>query len=89
MNRHNSKTSVGSIESSRGGRMKESPTHMIIQRDGTNELLLLSVQHLVNGGLTRMKLNEKATYKVDLNSRKQERGVIISFGNYPLFTSRQ
>lgn len=89
MERYNSKGSVGSIESSRGGRKKEAPTHMIIQRDGSNELLLLPVSNLVNGGLTRMKLNEKATFKVDLAGRKQERGVIISFGIYSSVASRE
>ena len=78
MQRHNSKASVWSMGSSRGASgKKEAPTHMIIQRDHSNDVLVLPVSHLVNGGVTRMKLNEKATFKIDLNSRKQERGVII------------
>lgn len=83
MQRYNSKGSVGSMESSRGDRKKEAPTHMVVRRDGTDELIILPVSNLVNGGLTRIKVNEKATFKVDLNSRKQERGMVLSLGNYP------
>ena len=80
MQRHNSKASVGSMESSRGGGKKQAPSHMIIQRENTEDMLLLPVTHLVNAVVTRIKLNETATFKADLNSRKQERGVIVSFG---------
>lgn len=83
MQRYNSKGSVGSVQSCRSDRKKEGPSHMVIRRDGTDELIVLPVSNLVNGGLTRIKVNEKATFKVDLNSRKQERGMILSFGNYP------
>lgn len=80
MHRHNSKESVGSIESTHGTGKKQMPTHMIIQREDNNELFLLPVTHLVNASVTRIKPNETATFKLDLNSRKQDRGVVLSYG---------
>lgn len=82
MQRHNSKASVGSVESSRGGGRKPAPTHVIIQRENSDDLLLLPVTHLVNAVATRIKLNDTATFKIDLNSRKQERGMVVSFGKF-------
>lgn len=87
MHRHNSKASVGSVELARGGGKKQAPTHMIVQRENSDEVVLLPVTHLVNGSVTRIKSNETATFKIDLNSRKQERGVVVSFGKLLLLVS--
>ena len=56
---------------------------MIIQREGDNEMVMLPVSNLVNGASARMKLHDRATFKIDINSRKQERGMIILFGECP------
>ena len=83
MKRHGSKASVTSVTSScRATEKKSLPTHMIIQRENDNEMILLPVTHLVNSSVTRIKLNNTATFKVDLNSRKQERGRILQLGEY-------
>ena len=51
-------------------------------------MLLLPVTHLVNSSVARIRLNNTATLKCDLNSRKQERGRIIQLGEYLIrFTS--
>lgn len=58
MQRHGSKGSVTSVtSSSRASEKKILPTHMIIQREQDNEMLLLPVTHLVNSSVTGMKLN--------------------------------
>ncbi len=83
MQRHGSIGSVTSVtSSSRTGEKKNLPTHMIIQRENDNQLMLLPVTHLVNSSVTRIKLNNTATFKSDLNNRKQERGRIIQLGEY-------
>jgi hypothetical protein len=83
MQRHDSKRSVTSVSSSsRAGEKKNLPTHMIIQRDNDNKIILLPVTHLVNSSVARIKLNNTATFKSDLNNRKQERGRIIQLGEY-------
>ena len=82
MQRYESKGSVTSVTSSRCGERKVAPTHMIIQRESDNRMILLPVTHLVNGSVTRIKLNNTATFKTDLTSRKQERGRVIQLGNY-------
>ncbi|CAF1432902.1 unnamed protein product [Rotaria sordida] len=82
MQRYNSKNSITSIgSSSRVGEKKPLPTHMIIQRENDNRMILLPVTHLVNSSVARVKLNNTATFKTDLNNRKQERGRILQFGN--------
>ncbi|CAF1310565.1 unnamed protein product [Rotaria magnacalcarata] len=81
MQRSKSIESVTSVASScRGGEKKASPTHMIIQREIDNKIMLLPVTHLVNISVTRIKINNTATFKVDNNSRKQYRGNIIQLG---------
>lgn len=81
MKRHDSKGSVTSVASScRTGGKKISPTHMIIQREHDNKLMLLPITHAVNSSVTSLKLNNTATFKCDLNNRKQERGRIIQLG---------
>ena len=82
MQRYESKGSVASATSSRCGERKLVPTHMIVQRESDNRMILLPVTHLVNGSATRLKLNNTATFKTDLSNRKQERGRIIHFGKY-------
>jgi hypothetical protein len=83
MQRHGSKGSITSVtSSSRPGEKKKLPTHMIIQRENDNQMMLLPVTHLVNSSVTRIKLNNTATFKSDLNNRKQERGRIVQLGNY-------
>ena len=78
MQRHNSKNSITSVgSSSRVGEKKPLPTHMIIQRENDNQMILLPVTDLVNSSVTRIKLNNMATFKTDLNNRKQERGRIL------------
>ncbi|UJR17458.1 hypothetical protein I4U23_004353 [Adineta vaga] len=83
MQRHNSKNSISSIGSSSrvGEKNKPSPTHMIIQRENDKQMILLPTTHLVNSSVTRIKLNDTATFKLDLNNRKQERGRILQLGN--------
>ncbi|CAF1397371.1 unnamed protein product [Rotaria magnacalcarata] len=81
MQRYNSIESIGSITSScRGGEKKSPPTHVIVQREGDNKMVLLPVTHLVNGSVTGIKINNTATFKEDINSRKQQRGKIIQLG---------
>ena len=80
MQRFNSKTSVRSMASSLSGDKREKPTHMIIQREGDQDMVMLPVSNLVNGAATRLKLHDRATFKIDLHSRKQERGTIVVFG---------
>lgn len=70
------------MSSSLAGDRREKPTHMIIQREGDQDMVMLPVSHLVNGAATRIKLYDRATYKIDLNSRKQERGTIVVFGKW-------
>lgn len=82
MERHNSKASVGSLTSSRAGNRREKPTHMIVQRENDNQMVMLPIANLVNGASARVKLNDKATFKPDINCRKQERGVIVLFGEW-------
>ncbi len=83
MQRHGSKGSVTSVtSSSRANEKKILPTHMIIQREIDNQMVLLPVANLVNSSVTRIKLNNTATFKSDLNNRKQERGRIIQLGEY-------
>ena len=84
MQRHDSKGSITSVTSSRPGERKIPPTHMIIQRELDNRMMLLPVTHLVNSSATRIKLNNTATFKCDLNNRKQERGKIIQLGEYSI-----
>ncbi len=81
MQRHSSKGSVTSVTSSSKREKKPLPTHMIIQRDHDNQMVLLSVKHLVHSSVTGIKLNHSATFKSDLNGRKQERGRVIQLGN--------
>ena len=68
------------MASSLAGDKREKQTHMVIQREGDQDLVMLPVLNLVNGAATRLKLHERATYKIDLHSRKQERGTIVVFG---------
>jgi hypothetical protein len=83
MQRYGSKGSITSVtSSSRAGDKKILPTHMIIQRENDNQIVLLPVTHLVNSSVARIKLNNTATFKSDLNDRKQERGRIIQLGEY-------
>ncbi|CAF4609896.1 unnamed protein product, partial [Rotaria magnacalcarata] len=63
MQRSKSIESVTSVASScRGGEKKASPTHMIIQREIDNKIMLLPVTHLVNISVTRIKINNTATF---------------------------
>ena len=81
MQRYNSKNSISSIgSSSRVGEKKPSPTHMIIQRENDKRMVLLPTTHLVNSSVARVKLNDTATFKMELNNRKQERGRILQLG---------
>ncbi|CAF3492643.1 unnamed protein product, partial [Rotaria sp. Silwood2] len=74
MQRSQSIESITSVTSScRGGEKKPSPTHMIIQREADTKIMLLPVTHLVNSSVTRIKINNTATFKSDINSRKQHR----------------
>jgi hypothetical protein len=87
MQRHDSKGSITSVtSSSRAGERKTPSTHMIIQREIDNQMVLLPITHLVNSTATRIKLNNTATFKCDLNNRKQERGKIIQMGKYSIYT---
>jgi hypothetical protein len=52
---------------------------MIVQRENDNHMVMLPIANLVNGASARVKLNDKATFKTDINCRKQERGVIVLF----------
>ncbi|CAF4740379.1 unnamed protein product [Rotaria socialis] len=82
MQRYESKGSITSVtSSSRGGEKKIPPTHMIVQRDNDNQLVLLPLTHLVNGSVTRIKVNSTVTFKSDLTNRKQERGRVIILGS--------
>ncbi|CAM4899644.1 unnamed protein product [Rotaria socialis] len=78
MQRYQSKESVTSVTSSS---KRISPTHMIIQREDNNQMLLLPVTHLINASVTKIKVNNTATFKTDLKSRKQERGRVIQLGS--------
>ncbi|CAF3854904.1 unnamed protein product [Rotaria sp. Silwood1] len=81
MQRSKSIESITSVTSScRGGEKKTPPTHMLIQSEVDNKILLLSVAHLVNSSVTRIKINATATFKKDINDRKQRRGKIIQLG---------
>ncbi|CAF3502868.1 unnamed protein product [Rotaria socialis] len=81
MQRSKSIESVTSVASScRGGEKKILSTHMIIQREIDDKMMLLPVTNLVNISVTRIKINNTATFKVDNNSRKQYRGKIIQLG---------
>ena len=82
MQRHGSKESITSVTSSRAGDKKCLPTHMIVQRENDNQMILLPVTHLVNSSVARIKLNNTAMFKTDLNNRKQERGRILQLGKY-------
>ncbi|CAF2958167.1 unnamed protein product [Rotaria sp. Silwood2] len=83
MQRSQSIESITSVTSScRGGEKKPSPTHMIIQREADTKIMLLPVTHLVNSSVTRIKINNTATFKSDINSRKQHRGEIVQLGEY-------
>lgn len=55
---------------------------MIVQRENDNQMVMLPIANLVNGASARVKLNDKATFKPDINCRKQERGVIVLFGEW-------
>jgi hypothetical protein len=46
---------------------------MIIQNENDNKIILSSMTHLVNSSVTRIKVNNTATFKNNLNNRKQER----------------
>ncbi|CAF2137342.1 unnamed protein product [Rotaria magnacalcarata] len=82
MQRYESKGSITSVTSlSRGGEKKIPPTHMIVQRDNDNQLVLLPLTHLVNGSVTRIKVNSTVTFKSDLTNREQERGRVIILGS--------
>ncbi|CAF3619655.1 unnamed protein product [Rotaria socialis] len=82
MQRYESKGSIISVtSSSRGGEKKIPPTHMIVQRDNDNQLVLLPLTHLVNCSVTRIKVNSTVTFKSDLTNRKQERGIVIILGS--------
>ncbi|CAF4029641.1 unnamed protein product [Rotaria sp. Silwood1] len=81
MQRSKSIESITSVTSScRGGEKKTPPTHMLIPSEVDNKILLLSVAHLVNSSVTRIKINATATFKKDINDRKQRRGKIIQLG---------
>ncbi|CAF4001231.1 unnamed protein product [Rotaria sordida] len=81
MQRCKSIESITSATSScRGGEKKTSPTHMLIQNEIDNKILLLPVAHLVNSSVTRIKINATATFKKDIDDRKQHRGKIIQLG---------
>lgn len=81
MQRFESKGSITSVaSSSRGHSKKNAATHMIVQREEDNQMMLLPVTHLVNGSVTKIRVNNSATFKTDLTSRKQERGRIIQLG---------
>ena len=83
MQRFESKGSVSSkILSSCGHEKRIVPTHMIVQRENDNQLILLPVKNLVNGSVTKVKGNNTLTFKTDLKSRKQERGRVIQVGKY-------
>lgn len=85
MQRFNSKGSVGSVGSYRGGQKKANPTHMIVQSEVNHEMLMLPVTHLVNAAAVRLKQNDKATFKMDIHGRKQERGIILLLGKCSWF----
>ncbi|CAF4001391.1 unnamed protein product [Rotaria sp. Silwood2] len=53
---------------------------MLIHSEVDNKILLLPVSHLVNSSVTRIKINATATFKKDINDRKQYRGKIIQLG---------
>ncbi|CAF4172192.1 unnamed protein product, partial [Rotaria magnacalcarata] len=78
MQRYQSKGSFTSVTSSS---KRIAPTHMIIQREDNNQMLLLPVTHLINASATKIKVNNTATFKTDLKSRKQERGRVIQLGS--------
>jgi hypothetical protein len=83
MQRYGSKGSITSgTSTSRAGDKKTLPTHVILQREHDNQMVLLPVTHLVNSSVAGIKLNNTATFKSDLNNRKQERGRIIQLGEY-------
>ena len=59
---------------------KPSPTHIIVQRENDNKIILLPTTHLVNSSVARVRLNDTARFKVILNNRKQEQGRILQLG---------
>lgn len=77
MQRLNSQSSVNSVSSSKNHGRKATPTHMVIQRFDNQQFLLLSTSNLVDGHATRLKQNDKATFKVDATGIDQYRGTIV------------
>ena len=82
MQRLNSMSSVGSVSSQIGDK-RTKPSHMLIRRRSSDGLIMLPITNLVNGSIAKMKTNDVATFKVDMNSRKQKRGTIMFFGKRP------
>ena len=75
-------SNISGTSSCRAGEKNIPPTHMIIQREPDNRIMLLPVTHLVNSSVTGIKINNTATFKEDINDRKQYRGKIIQLGEY-------
>ena len=85
MQEYGSKRNITSgTSSSRASEKKIPPTHMIIQREHDNRMVLLPVTHLVNSSTVRIKLSNTTTFRHDLNNRKRERGKIIQLGQYSI-----
>ena len=84
MQRCQSVESVASVVSCRGGDKKFPPTHVVIQQEGDNKIMVLPVTNLVNASVTRIKINHTTTFKEDINSRKQQRGRVLQLGIHSL-----
>lgn len=57
----------------------ESHTHAIVQKEKDNKIILVPLKKFINFGKT-IKVNEMATFKLNSDSRKPDRGKILLFG---------
>lgn len=60
-------------------------THAIVQRHKDKKVILVPLNCFVNFGKT-VKLNESATYKIDEDSRKVDRGKVLIFGWFAIYS---
>ncbi len=57
----------------------EEHTHAIVQREKDNKVILVPLEYFINFGKT-VKVNQTATFKSNVDSRKSDRGKVLLFG---------
>ncbi|CAF1663911.1 unnamed protein product [Adineta ricciae] len=81
--RRNSTSSIRSQTNSANVDCSEEHTHAIVRREKDKKVVLVPLNNFINFGKT-VKVNEIATYKGIIDSRKSDRGKVLLFGTEDL-----